>query len=90
MRNYSDKTLEAYRYWIAKFKSCAEQAPGSSQYGRCLRISDGSCRAPEHRRRNSESGIKGLDAESLDLSQEPKCANHASLVGYTKSILVCA
>ena len=86
MRNYSDKT--AYRYWIAKFKSC-RASPGSSQYGRYLgfrRILPCS----EHRRRNSESGIKGLDAESLDLSQEPKCANHASLVGYTKSILVCA
>jgi hypothetical protein len=34
------------------------QAPGSSQHGRCQRISDRSCRAPERRRRNAQSGIQ--------------------------------
>ncbi len=39
---------------------CAEQAPGSSQHGRCQTISDRSGRAPERRRRSSDQAFNAL------------------------------
>ena len=41
MRNYSDKTLEAYRYRIGKFEAFVRSKPPDHlDTGRCQRISD--------------------------------------------------
>ncbi len=58
MRNYSDKTLEAYRYWIGKVQAFVRSKPRIISTRKMSKDSDRSGRAPEHRRCNSESVIQ--------------------------------